>query len=408
MDRVVLPINNPPAGQTPAEAQAALQVARTQWWTAYDTYIETGGDQAATMLREGPNQQNVRLAKSAGVLPQSTNDVWTDIFNAGKGWFLPSDALGWPGYASWGFGKRGMAFGASVKFLQQIQIGRFAPRDALGRFVSPGELSWWQRAAAVTEDSSWIPKSGQAGAYSAWGTAGKWAGRAGVAVGVRHRRVGPVDPRRERPEPRHRPARSAAPPGAAVSQRRAVGPALRREPRRAPRSAACSPVRAPSSAVSSAASSAVSSAPAWRAVWRTRPWTSPATWPTRRATSSTTSAASSVASSRWTWPAGCGSCWASWRVPSRCGAGSAVLRERVGGSGGPATTRWCSERLPGFGLLLVVGGLYRLLGSGAEAFLVPLFVVGAAVTFIGVIHPRWWGPGWFRRAPSGRSRMRGA
>ena len=60
------------------------------------------------MLREGPNQQNVRLAKSAGVLPQSTNDVWADIFNAGKGWFLPSDALGWPGYASWGFGKVGM------------------------------------------------------------------------------------------------------------------------------------------------------------------------------------------------------------------------------------------------------------------------------------------------------------
>src|SRR6478735_8931012 len=182
VDRVVVPINNPPAGQTPAEAQTALQVARTQWWTAYDTYIETGGDQAATMLREGPNQQNVRLAKSAGVLPESTNDVWTDIFNAGKGWFLPSDALGWPGYASWGFGKLGMGFGASVKYLQQMQIGRFAPRDALGRFVSPGELSWWQRAASVTEDSSWIPKSGQAGAYSAWGTAGKWAGRAGVTV----------------------------------------------------------------------------------------------------------------------------------------------------------------------------------------------------------------------------------
>jgi len=64
--------------------------------------------------------------------------------------------------------------------------------------------------------------------------------------------------------------------------------------------------------------------------------------------------------------------------------------------------------LPGFGLLLVAAGLYRLLGSGAEVFLMPLFVVGAAVTFIGIIHPHWWGPGWFRRAPSGRSRMRGA
>ncbi len=183
VDRIVVPIQNPPAGQTPADAQVALQQARTQWWTAYDTYIETGGDQAATMLREGPNEKNVRLAKSAGVLPDSTNDLWSDIWNSGKGWFLPSDALGWPGYASWGFGKVGMAFGANVKFLQQMQIGRFAPRDALGRFVSPGELNWWQRAAAVTEDSNWIPKAGQAGAYSGWGTAGKWAGRAGVAAG---------------------------------------------------------------------------------------------------------------------------------------------------------------------------------------------------------------------------------
>jgi hypothetical protein len=64
--------------------------------------------------------------------------------------------------------------------------------------------------------------------------------------------------------------------------------------------------------------------------------------------------------------------------------------------------------LPGFGLLLVVGGLYRLLGSGAEAFLVPFFLIGAVITFIGIAHPRWWGPGWFRRAPSGGSGRRGA
>ncbi len=64
--------------------------------------------------------------------------------------------------------------------------------------------------------------------------------------------------------------------------------------------------------------------------------------------------------------------------------------------------------LPGFGLLLVVAGLYRLLGGDADALLVPLFVVGAATTFIGVAHPRWWGPGWYRRALSGGSRMSGA
>jgi hypothetical protein len=64
--------------------------------------------------------------------------------------------------------------------------------------------------------------------------------------------------------------------------------------------------------------------------------------------------------------------------------------------------------LPGFGLLLVVGGLYRLLSSGANVFLMPFFLAGVVVTFVGILHPRWWGPGWFRRAPSGGSRTHGA
>jgi hypothetical protein len=76
--------------------------------------------------------------------------------------------------------------------------------------------------------------------------------------------------------------------------------------------------------------------------------------------------------------------------------------------------RWWSKRsgyhalvlgaLPGFGILLVVAGLYRLLGSDSEPYLMALFVVGAAVLFIGVVHPSWWGPGWFRRGRSSSSR----
>src|SRR3978361_48037 len=63
--------------------------------------------------------------------------------------------------------------------------------------------------------------------------------------------------------------------------------------------------------------------------------------------------------------------------------------------------------LPGFGILLIVGGLYRLLGSGSEAYLAVFFVIGAAVLFIGGVPPGGWGPGWFRRAaPSSSSRVR--
>lgn len=62
--------------------------------------------------------------------------------------------------------------------------------------------------------------------------------------------------------------------------------------------------------------------------------------------------------------------------------------------------------LPGLGLLLVVGGLNRILGDSSEPFLVPIFLAGAAILFIGVVHPRWWGPRWFRQAPGDGSRLR--
>lgn len=182
VDRVVVPINNPPAGQTPEQAQTALQTARTAWWTAYNTYIETGGDQAATMLRQGPNQRNVELAKSAGVLPQSTNNVWTDIWNSGKGWFLPSGAMGWPGYSLWGLGKGGLGFGTGASWMQKVQLGRWGPRDALGRFVSPSDLGWWKTLTGAGDDANWVARAGRAGSYSQWGTAGKYVKYGGTAL----------------------------------------------------------------------------------------------------------------------------------------------------------------------------------------------------------------------------------
>lgn len=71
VDHIVVPISNPPAGQTPEQAQLVLQQAQTDWWDAYDTYIESGGDRAAAMLRDGPTEKNIGIAQSAGVLPGS-------------------------------------------------------------------------------------------------------------------------------------------------------------------------------------------------------------------------------------------------------------------------------------------------------------------------------------------------
>jgi hypothetical protein len=93
----------------------------------------------------------------------------------------------------------------------------------------------------------------------------------------------------------------------------------------------------------------------------------------------------------------------------------AALREQPGRAQEGAKRPAVSAML-GLGLLAagLRTGKYRVWAAVMIAAacvshgIVLLFVVGAAVTFIGIIHPHWWGPGWFRRAPSGRSRMRGA
>lgn len=183
VDVIVVPLHNPPAGQTAEQGQLVLQQARTQWWDAYDTYIESGGDRAAAMLKDGPTKKNVGIAQDAGVLPGSADTVWDDIWKSARGVVVPPSDQGWPGYTMWGIGKGGLGFGTGTDWWTKTQIGRFAPRNALGRFVSPGDLSWWQKAAAANKDASWIAKSGQAGSYAKWGTAAKYAKWGGTAVG---------------------------------------------------------------------------------------------------------------------------------------------------------------------------------------------------------------------------------
>ncbi len=63
--------------------------------------------------------------------------------------------------------------------------------------------------------------------------------------------------------------------------------------------------------------------------------------------------------------------------------------------------------LPGFGLLLCVGGIYQM-NRDAEPYLVPFFLLGFLVLIVGVIRPAWWGPRWFRSSPEGGGRWRQA
>lgn len=62
--------------------------------------------------------------------------------------------------------------------------------------------------------------------------------------------------------------------------------------------------------------------------------------------------------------------------------------------------------LPGMGLLLVVGAVVGLAGGRAVGLLVPLFLVGVVIVFVGIARPPWWGPRWFRESPEARQRKR--
>jgi len=67
-----------------------------------------------------------------------------------------------------------------------VTLGRFAPRVP-GQFVAIG-TGWFgnrwfgPNTIRVLNESNWVPKPYQAGAYGSWSTIGKWAGRAGVVV----------------------------------------------------------------------------------------------------------------------------------------------------------------------------------------------------------------------------------
>jgi hypothetical protein len=68
--------------------------------------------------------------------------------------------------------------------MTKVNLGRFAPRDVLGRFVSPNDLSWWQTALRSTNGKSWIARPNMAESRAFWSTAGKWTGRVGGVLSV--------------------------------------------------------------------------------------------------------------------------------------------------------------------------------------------------------------------------------
>jgi hypothetical protein len=56
--------------------------------------------------------------------------------------------------------------------------------SAFGRFVSPGDLGWWETALQSTQAKNWIANPYLSDTRAVWGTAGKWLGRGGGVLAI--------------------------------------------------------------------------------------------------------------------------------------------------------------------------------------------------------------------------------
>jgi hypothetical protein len=107
-----------------------------------------------------------------------------DLWRALRGNVLPPTAAGDLGLGLWSFGRGLAAVGGTSSWMTKVALGRFAPRDALGRFVSPADLGAWQTALRSAQGKSWIANPYASGARSGWTTSGKWVGRAGGVLAI--------------------------------------------------------------------------------------------------------------------------------------------------------------------------------------------------------------------------------
>ncbi|CAM3093935.1 hypothetical protein [Stackebrandtia soli] len=86
--------------------------------------------------------------------------------------------LGSLGTASWATGEVIGRGGDVASWMADAKHGRFAPRGANGQFISPQNMSAWDRAVSGA-NGEFRATPGASETRAAWSTAGKWAGRAG-------------------------------------------------------------------------------------------------------------------------------------------------------------------------------------------------------------------------------------
>ncbi|MDN5768338.1 MAG: hypothetical protein L0H96_21650 [Humibacillus sp.] len=110
--------------------------------------------------------------------PQAAS-FWDDYLEQSN--LLPDgDAgpLAWPGLIG---ANALLGFGATSDWIRKVGIGDWKPRGPDGRYIAR-PTGAWARAWSMRSDSNWGAKAYQAGNYAKWGTAAKWAGRAGTVL----------------------------------------------------------------------------------------------------------------------------------------------------------------------------------------------------------------------------------
>ncbi|MBO0686243.1 MAG: hypothetical protein J2P45_24100, partial [Candidatus Dormibacteraeota bacterium] len=133
----------------------------------------------AAIIQAGSDGAGAGTGAGSGV-PGLGQDLWA----AAKGFVIPPANMGAAGYALFATRRGLTAFGGLKNWMTKVELGRWAPRDALGRFVSPKDLSWWETALKSRASTNWIAKPNLADTRGLWSTAGKWGGRAGGVLGI--------------------------------------------------------------------------------------------------------------------------------------------------------------------------------------------------------------------------------
>jgi hypothetical protein len=168
----------PPDAGAIASAKAAAEAAAKQdWWTAYNTYIVDGGNRAASMLQQGPTEQNISEAIRVGALnaPEGWNPL-PGMWEALRGNAIPpfDSPLGLLGLGLFGLGRLGSFSGWGASWMDKVAYGVYV--NGHWRGTPSGGRIWI--------DPYWRATPGDVAARARWATFGKWSGRAGAVLAV--------------------------------------------------------------------------------------------------------------------------------------------------------------------------------------------------------------------------------